>query len=355
MKKAIIFSLLFSILAGSAVAQLTFSGEVYAGVELTNPNRPSLDESITTTHRDYGSPRFDLSATVTRDNYGARLVTRFQNMPGGGQFIVRGIYGWVDFNGLASANDTLRLSMGNFADGIWVMQLDSDLPELTGDNMRVPGFRFTYSTPIQGLTVGAAFRADSYDFQQVAQRMIFGGTWVTPHFSALFAYDLGWNVSTLFGVNVPAFGFVGLHDLSAGFKLYAENLSTWDTRVQGFGGQLQMHQRVGYRISWPLSVSLIASQRLFGNPDINDIEVMFGPGVAYRINPNLTASFRAMIESPDHFTTMDMALRPALELMLTGPALLYMQYELRLPDFGSSNPMDRAVHVIGFGLEIRAF
>ncbi|MCL2380758.1 MAG: hypothetical protein FWC64_04080 [Treponema sp.] len=355
MKKVIIVFVMAGVLAGSAFAQVSFSGEASMGIRLTNP--PGGDESITTQHRDdiLTAPRFDLSATVTRENYGARLVTRAQGSPAqGGTFGVRGIYGWVDFNGLASANDSLRVAIGNFADGLWVMQLDADFSEQIIDLVQ-PGLHLTYATPLQGLTVGAAFRAAGQDMETLAEQMMFGGTFITPFFSTIFAYDLGNNGRTLFGVNVPTFGFAGLHDLSAGFKLFGMNFATWDSTSPGFMGILTMYQRVGYRISWPLSVSLIASQRLFGSPDVNDVELMFGPGVAYRINPDLTASFRAMLDSPDHFSTTNMTLRPAIELMLTGPALFYAEYEFRLPDIGSSNPGNRAVHTIGFGLEIRAF
>ena len=353
MKKVMIGFLLASVLTGAAFAELTFSGDVFLGIQLINP--PNADESIVTHHREYGAPEFNLTATVTRENYGARVVTRYRET-----LAVRGIYGWVDFPGFFE-DDSLRLSMGRFAEGIWVMQLDSDLPQLFLDN--ITGFRLIYNTPIQGLSVGAAFRAAGHDNQEFAEEMIFGGTFTTPHFTALFVYDLSQNVRTIFGINVPSFGFLGLHDLSAGFKLQATGLATWDSPglVPGIpfshAGILRMYQRIGYRISWPLSVSLIMGQRIHGAPEIDDMRMFFGPGLTYRHRsfPNLTASLRAIIDSVDQFSTTDLLIRPAIEKSLTGPALFYVQYELRLPDVGSSNPMDRAIHVLGIGLEIRAF
>jgi len=339
MKKIIFISLLLSVLASGTFAQITFSGDAYIGIQLREA--PGADESITTDHRTYGSPEFNLSATVTRENYGVRLVTRFSDT-----LTIRGIYGWVDF-----LDDSLRLSMGRFSDGHWVIQLDSDLPELFVD--LITGFRFTYHTPLPGLSIGAAFRAGGQDMRAFAEQMIFGGTFTSSIFSSVFAYDLGQNVRTLFGINFPGFGFLGLHDLSAGFKLMATSLATWDTRVPGFSGTLNMHQRIGYRISWPLSVSLIMSQTFSGNPDDNNAGLMFGPGVTFRNRhvPTLTASFRAMIDSPDHFSTTNLTLRPAIEKSLRGPALFYVQYEARMPNMNTN----RTIHTFGFGIEIRAF
>ncbi|MCL2374847.1 MAG: hypothetical protein FWC65_06360 [Treponema sp.] len=353
-RKTVSLFMLACVCAASAFAQVTFSGEANMGIQLTNP--PDADETITTTHREYGSPRFDLSATVIRDNYGARLVTRFQNREGMEPLEVRGIYGWVDWDGLAGQDDSLRLSMGQFASGLWVIQLDSDIEEFDID--RITGFRLTYDTPIQGLSVGAAFRSTGQDAEAFGEQMIFGGTLITPLFSALFVYDLGWNVRTLFGINFPGFGFIGLPDLSFGFKIRADRLATWDSST-ALGGQMRMYQRIGYRISWPVSVSLIAGQRIYArnNTAGDDMWMMFGPGITYRHRslPNLTASLRAMIDSADHFSTQNLIIRPAIEKSLAGPAIFYVQYQLNLDDFGSSNPMDRATHTISFGLDIRAF
>ena len=345
MKKAIIIFLLIGTLAGSAFAELTFSGDVYIGVQLRNA--PGADESITTDHRNYFAPEFNLSATVSRENYGARLVTRAE----GTSFTIRGIYGWVDF-----FDNSLRLSMGRFSDGMWVIRLDSDLSELSMDG-NITGFRFAYSTPLPGLSVGAVFRADRHNMEEFFQQMIFGATYVSPFFNAVFAYDLGQNVRTLFGINFPTFHFLGLPDLSLGFKLLANNLATWDSTPALTSGSLSMYQRIGYRISWPVSVSLIASQTISGAPEIEYTTLMFGPGITYRnrLAPSLTGSLRLLIDSPDHFATTNLTLRPAIEKSLAGPALFYVQYEWRLPDVGSSNPMDRAVHTFGFGIEIRAF
>jgi len=346
MKKRIIVLLLCCFLTGVAFAQLNFNGEVYAGIQLRIA--PETDESITADHRDYGAPEFHVSATASRENYGARLVTEFK----GTDFSVTGIYGWVDF-----LNNSLRLSLGQFSDGHWVTQLDSDLPALTLDH--ITGFRITYDlsaiTPVlQGLNVGVAFRTVGENISELGRQAIFGATYANPLFSAIFVYDLGQNVRTLFGFNIPSFGFVGLPDLSVGFNLHATALSTWSaTRTPS--GVLTLYQRVGYRVSWPISVSLIAHQRFFGNPNMNYAGMMFGPGVTYRHSrvPNLTASLRVMIESPDHFSTTDLIIRPAIEKALAGPALFYLQYEARLPDVGA--PGNRAVHTVGFGIEIRAF
>jgi len=334
MKKTIIAFLLAGFLAGGAFAQVTFSGSVYAGIQLQYTDYSG--ESITTIHREENDPRFNFMATVTRENYGARLDTTFQ-MTGDsdGHFTLHGIYGWVDF-----LDNSLRLTMGQISSAIWVLpRLHSRHAELYFDKIR--GFRAVYDTPIQGLSVGAAFRSDGHDVQTFAEQMIFGANFIHPLFSAVFAYDLGNNVRTLFGFN-----FTGIPDLTAGIQISAAHLSSWDDDF--FPGILQMHQIIGYRIMRPLNVHLILGQTFHGTPD-SDIGLEFVVGAEYRILPNLTGSFNIILDSPDHFTTTNLTLNPMIEHTLRGPAVLYVEYELRLDN------MDTATHTFGFGITIRAF
>ena len=345
MKTAIILSLLLSIAAGGAFAQVTFSGTVYAGIQLQHTQ--DADESITTTHRDGYPPRFDFTATVMRENYGARLDTRFQKTEDpDGHFTLNGIYGWVDFLG----NNALRLTMGRISSSAWVTRLHARLPEYYFD--KITGFRVVYNTPIQGLSVGAAFRSDGHDAQSFAEQMIFGATFVHPRFSTVFAYDLGSNVRTLFGFNFTS--IPGIPDLTAGIQLRAMHLASWDDDF--FPGILDVHQVLGYRIMLgpqrPLNFYFIASQTFHGTPD-SDIGLEFTAGVESRILPNalpnLSGSFGLTLESPDHFTTTNMTLNPMLEYTLQGPAIFYVEYVLRLDN------MDTATHTFGFGITIRAF
>ncbi|MCL2381240.1 MAG: hypothetical protein FWC64_06565 [Treponema sp.] len=340
MKKAIIASLLVSVLAGGAFAQVTFSGSVYAGIQLQNPE--DEDETVTTTHRDGYPPRFDFAATVTRENYGARLDTRSQFVEGEGEFAIRGIHGWVNFDGLASSNDSLRLSIGRFADGVWVANIHSSLPEFQLDN-DMTGFRLDYSTPIDGLSVGAAFRATGHYLERFAKNAIFGITYIHPMFNAVFAYDLSANVNALFGFN-----FTGIPDLTASLQLRANRIASWDDPPIAYPGSLEMYQLLGYRIARPLFVYLIAGQT-FSGVSGSDVGMEFTPGIEYRFLPNLLGSFSITVESPDYFNTTNLMLRPSIEYTLRGPAMLYAEYELRLDN------MDRATHTFGFGITIRAF
>ena len=342
MKKVIIVSLMLSIFTGSAFAQLAFTGSAYAGIRLQQENG---DQAIDTYHREEWSrvPRFDFTATAMRENYGVRLDTTFQmsDDPEGQNFILNGIYGWVDFPGFLDG-DALRLTMGQINSTPWVLpRLHPSHSEIKFGDVR--GFRVEYATPLQGLSVGAAFRADGEDLQWTAERIIFGATFIHPLFNAVFAYDLGNNAQALFGFN-----FTGIPDLTAGIQLEASRLATWDHPVYGFPGMLQMHQIVGYRIMRPLNVFLILGQTIHGTSD-SDIGLEFIPGVEYRILPNLLASFSLILDSPDHFTTTNLSLNPVLEYTLRGPAVLYVEYLLRLDN------METATHTFGFGITVRAF
>jgi len=336
MKKAIIASLLVSALVASAFAQVTFSGSVYAGIQFQKPH--DGDETITTTHREEGAPKFNFITTIMRENYGARLDITFMHTGAEdpeGHFSLNGIYGWVNL-----FDNSLRLTMGQISSTPWVLTRfhSSHTERKLGD---IRGFRVDYSTPIQGLSLGAAFRADDHNLETFGEQMILGASFIHPMFNMMFAYDLANNVHTLFGFN-----FSGIPDLTAGVQLRAIHLASWDDEFHP--GELQVRQIVGYRIMRPLNVYLILGQTFHGMPGL-DVGLEFTPGIEYRFLPNLTGSLSMTIESPDHFTTTNLILRPSLELTLTGPAFFYLEYELFL------NDMDRASHTFGFGMTIRAF
>jgi len=343
MKKVFIAALLVSVLSGNAFAQLTFSGSAYAGIQLQAQDG---DSTVTTDHRTEGPPKFNFVAATIRENYGARLDTTFSyDDYTGGDFVINGLYAWGDFPGLLGflgQDDSLRLTMGQISSTPWVLNTwhHSHAEIKFGD---VRGFRIEYATPLPGLSVGVAFRADDHDFQRTAERMVFGATYIHPMFSTVFSYDLTANGQALFGFN-----FSGIPDLMAGFQLRAERIASWNGDSGQNHGALRLRQMVEYRVIRPLNVSLIMTQDISRVPD-SDVRLEFIPGVEYRFLPNLTGSLSVIIESPDHFSTTNLTINPILEHTLRGPAILYVEYALRLDN------MDRATHTFGFGITIRAF
>jgi len=335
MKKAIIVFLLVSVLAGGAFAQVSFSGEIHAGIQLQRLY--SQDETLTTTHREYGAPKFDFTATVMRENYGARLDTTFQQTDDSyGHLTLNGIYGWAAF-----LDNSLRLTLGQISSAAWVTGLDARLPEFRFDEIR--GFRVEYTTPIDGLSVGAAFRSEGQDTRGFFEQIIFGATFVHPLFSTVFAYDLGRDTNLLFGFN-----FLGIPDLTAGLQLQAANLAIWDDFAFGSPGMLRAYYKVGYRIMRPLDVFLIFGQRIFARSGAGP-EWIITPGVTYRFLPGVTGEFRISLDNYDGNPDKNLTMLAAIEHTLRGPAILYVEYELRLDN------MDRANHTFGFGITIRAF
>ena len=327
--------LLVGIAAGSAFAQLTFSGEAHAGVQLQRVY--GEDAAISAMHREYGAPKFDFTATVMRQNYGARLDTTFQmTTDPGAHFTLNGIYGWAAF-----LDNALRLTMGQISSPVWVTRLDASLPEFRFDEIR--GFRIEYATPLEGLSVGAAFRADDLSLRQFAEQIIFGATFIHPLFNAVFAYDVGRDTNALLGFN-----FTGIPDLTAGFQLQATNLAIWDNVAFGSPGLIRTYYKVGYRIMRPLNVYLIAGLRLFARPGAEP-EWMVAPGVTYRFLSNLTGEFRISLDNYEGSPNNNLTILAALEYTLRGPAILYVEYQMRLDN------MDRVNHTFGFGITIRAF
>ena len=343
MKKTLIVALLLSFLTSGAFAQVTFSGSAYAGVRFESGGG---DSTVTTDHRTEGSPQFDLEVTARRENYGARLDTTFQyDGDAGGSILLNGIYGWVDFPGLLGfwgQDDSLRLTVGEISSSPWVLNTwhHSHTEIEFGD---VRGFRVEYTTPLPGLSAGIAFRADGRTLQRSSERMVFGATFAHSMFVTVISYDITANGQFLFGFN-----FFGHPNLSAGFQIRAERLASWDGDNGQNHGALRLRQMVGYRVMRGLNVSLVATQDISREPD-SDVALEFIPGAEFRFLPNLLGSLSLILASPDHFSTTNLSINPMLEFMLRGPAIFYMEYELRLED------MDTAIHVFGFGVTISAF
>ena len=339
MKKATIVFLLITALAGSAFAQLTFSGSAYAGIRFQNAD--GEDETITTHHREEGAPRFNFTATAMRENYGVRLDTTFimQDDEGADSFFLNGIYGWVDFDG-PLGNDPLRLTMGQISSTPWVLPRFHHSHSVIefGD---IRGFRVEYTTPLPGLSVGFGLRGDGHNLETTFERMIVGATYIHPMFSAVFSYDWSANGQAMLGFN-----FTGIPDLTAAFQLRAGQIASWDDDL--FFGTIDMRQKIGYRIMRPLNVFLIMQQNIENNPD-SDVGLQFIPGIEYRILPDLTGFFKVIIDSPDHFSTTNLTLEAMIERTLRGPATLYVEYAVRFDD------MDSVTHTFGFGITIRAF
>ena len=340
MKKSIVVLLLFSVLASNVFAQLTFSGEAYAGFQIEKPY--NAGETVSAVHRDEGAPKFEFIATAVRENYGIKLDTTFQTT---NPFNLNGIFGWVDF-----LNNTIRLSVGKISDAKWVSSLDPD-HEYFFD--KITGFRIDYKTPLEGLSIGAAFPANDFDFDRFVRKFIFGATYAQALFNSVIAYDIGNNGKFLFGFN-----FTGIDELtSAGVQLLAINLATWDSESPGYWGEIHINEKIGYRIMRPLTVSLLAGQKYYAEPNVDgddnsNLALSFALSASYRIISNLIASLTLELSSPNKFDQVDFAITPCVEYSLKGPALLYVQYEFSLVDIGDTKQDN---HRFGFGIDIMAF
>ncbi|MCL2381931.1 MAG: hypothetical protein FWC64_10155 [Treponema sp.] len=345
MKNFIVFALLFGALTANAFAQLTFSGSLYAGVQMEIPHGNARDGSpqentIYPHHRREGEPVFNLTATFNRPNAGARLDTSFQtDLSGGGEVILEGVYGWVDLT------QGLRLTMGRISSPLWVVSLDPDHQWYFD---KVTGFRLQYATPLPGLTVGAVFRTEGGSAQQLFERAMFGATYSHPMFNAVFAYNIGSNGHALFGFN-----YFGIPDLTAGIQLRAAHLASWDD--PGFGGMVEVVQRLGYRLTHPMELTLLAGQIFYAQPRGDfarrDTELFFTPGISYRLRHDLTASFAVEFRSADFFDDSRLVtFNPALEYQLDGAISFYAEYELRLGKY-----VHESFHRISIGVNVRIF
>ena len=339
MKKTIIVSLLICILAGNVFAQVTFSGEAYAGFQYENSFNG--DNIVTADHRKEGAPKFNFQAVAQRADYGIKLDVDFQTT---NPLTLNGIYGWAYF-----LDDSIHFTVGKISDGKFVSSLDAD-HEYEFDS--VTGIRVEYRTPfLEGLNLGLAVPAlggegnyaGDYKLERMAKKIILGASYVTPLFNTIAAYDLGNNARFLFGFN-----FTGIDELtSAGIQIRANNLATFDYPV--IGGSVQINEKIGYRIMRPLIANLFLSQTFYGEED-KDMALTFNPSVSYKILPNLTGSFSLDVTSTDLFKSQVITFTPCIEYNLKGPALVYAQYDLIIARYKGDS-----FHRFGLGIDIKAF
>jgi len=341
MKRAAFLFLLFGIIAGGAFAQVTFGGEAFVGIQLETPfSDTNQKETVGLTHRDEGASKLNFFTTASRENYGLKLDLTYQ-VAAENPVSLNGLYGWARV-----LDKSMKLTLGQISDGIWVSNLDAD-HEVTFDE--ISGLRVDYNVPLlKGLNIGAAFPAngltdEDFDLEKMPKKVIFGASYVHYLFNAVFAYDLGSNTRMLFGFN-----FTGIDDLtSAGVQMKVSNMATWEDRV--YSGEIQLLEKVGYRIIRPLNVSMLFGQTIFGNPD-KDVFLLFNLTTSYRLFPKLTAYVSGEISSPDYFETNTYKVKPGLEFSLGGMGLLYMEYELELAKYKTDS-----FHRFGIGMEIKAF
>ena len=349
MKKLIIFTVLYCVLAASAFAQFTFTGNVYAGVQMEIPYGYNRDGNyhhgdqrniINPYHRREGAPLFNLVGTFHRPNAGARLDASFQaGQDGGEEVTLNGVYAWFDLR------EDLQVTVGRISNPLWVVGLDPD-HEWYFD--KITGFRFQYATPLPGLSVGAAFRVEGNTERQLFERAILGAIYSHPLFNAVFAYNIGSNGNALLGFN-----YFGIPDLTAGIQLRASRLASWDD--PGFGGVLEIVQRLGYRILRPMDLTLLTGQIFYAEPrgdfERRDTELFFTPGVAYRLRPDLTASFSVEFRSTDLFDESRLiTFNPSLMYQFGGGILLYAEYEFRLGKY-----IHETFHRISVGVNVSIF
>jgi len=341
MKRAVFVFLLIGIIAGGAFAQIRFGASAYVGVQFESPfSETQARETVSIVHRKEGPSNLDFFMIGTRDNFGFRLDLNYQvaaDVP----VRLDGLYGWANL-----FNDSLNLAFGQISNGRWVSNLDAD-HIVTFDE--ISGFRVSYNVPIlPGLNVGAAFPAEGltnedFDLHRFARRIIFGASYVHPMFNTVFAYDLGANTRMLFGFNLAGIGIMS----SAGLQAVVSNLATWDNRI--LSGEVQLRERVEFRLTRELSVSLLSAQTFFGN-EYRDTFLLFNLGFAYRVNPIVTLFLSGEISSPDYFETNTYKITPSIEIGLGGMGLLYIEYQLELGRYR----MD-SFHRVSIGLDLRIF
>ncbi|MDR1212176.1 MAG: hypothetical protein LBK40_08095, partial [Spirochaetaceae bacterium] len=338
MKKVLVVFVLLAAFSAGAFAQLVLNGEFYTGLEVYIPRNYSSHETIRMNHVDHHKPEgttlFNVTGTYTRDSFGLKLDTDFRDAAAN-FYTLNGAYGWASF-----FDSQIRVSMGKISDGVWVTSLENEyvLDELRGFRVELkPQF-------IEGLNVGAAFRAGEstapdFDGEEFGYGMVLGASYITPVFNAVAAYDRSGSGTVIGGIN-----YTGIYNLTdAGIEIRYGEFADWETI-----GYFTIDEKIGYRVMRPLTVSLRAAQTVYGDSK-KDAALLFNPEVAYRLTPTLTAGLEAELDSPDYFTTANLAVVPYVDIALPGAAYIFFQYKMSLIDMKDPD------HSIGVGLTVKAF
>jgi hypothetical protein len=171
------------------------------------------------------------------------------------------------------------------------------------------------------------------------KQIILGANYVHAYFNTVAAYDLGGNADVIFGFN-----FTGIDQLTtAGIEVKGNDLALWEKT-----GSLIIDEEAAYRVTREFTAVLHLGQTLYGDSN-KDMALLFRPGARYKILPPLTAALDVELGSEDVFKTINMTVHPWVEYSLGNMGLLYLEYKLTLPD------MKDAAHLIGLGMEIKAF
>ena len=346
MKKVIFASALLLIFAGSAFAQFTFTGNMFAGVMIDSSFRKADQGSVNLSHWEEGAPKFEFAATGTKDTYGAKFHTKITP----DAMSIHGVYAWTTF-----MDSALRFSAGRISDPLWLSSLGTRIDgvkkigEVKFDDLT--GLRVDYKvSQIQGLNVGAAFKIDDYEVEKTIRKIILGASYVQPMFNMVAAYDNGNNGRLLFCINMTP-----LDELSAGIQMTAYNLKTWDSI---YTGKLILKEKVEYKVTRPLTVAALFGQEFSGVED-SDPVLDFALGASYRnIIPNLTPSLEVGMGSGDKFDTMEVFIQPGARFSLKGAAQLYMEYQMGLKmgsDLTGNEKRADSYHKFGVGIDIKAF
>jgi hypothetical protein len=340
MKKLFVVFVLLAVCSAGAFAQLVLNGEFYTGLEVSVPHESDQNETVTMNHVDHheakGATQLNVTGTYTKDSFGLKLDTVFKDVDTN-FYTLNGAYGWANF-----FENQVRVSMGKISDGVWVSKLED---EYVLDELR--GFRVELKPQaIEGLNVGAAFHAGQtgdteYDGEEFGYGMVLGGSYITPVFNAVAAYDRSGSGTVIAGLN-----YTGIYELTdAGIQIKYGEFADWETI-----GYITIGEKIGYRVMRPLTVSLYATQTLYGNSDTDpDPALLFNPEVAYRLTSTITAGLELTVDSLDLFTTTNLAITPYVDISLQGSAYVYFQYTASLPD------MEGPDHSLAVGLTVKSF
>jgi hypothetical protein len=334
-KKPFFLFILFAVATGGIFAQLAWNGEFYTGLEFYAPHgsKGVISQDHTDHNKAKGITQGNITATYINGGFGMKINTLFQANADPVSLV--GAYGWFNF----WANQ-IRLSMGKISDGVWVTSLENEyvLDELSG-------FRLELKPKLlSGLNIGAAFHtgdpgAPTYTFKDFADGMVLGGSYIHPLFNVVVAYDRSRSGKVIGGIN-----YTGIYDLTdAGIEIKYNDFYNWK-----YDGYIRIDEKIGYRVMRPLIVSLRAAQTQYGDSQ-KDLQLLFNPELAYKLNAAMTVGLEAEVESPDLFKSVNLDLVPYLDYALPGAAYIYIQYKLHLTDMKDPD------HSIGLGLTVKSF
>jgi hypothetical protein len=332
--RKILVVLLAILVAGGLFAQVTFTGDVKSGLNITqsDENPDDKDPKVKLWNDDAGQRFYINGAVDFDDDFG--LAFGFYGKPDSAVSVA---YDYARLYG-EFLNDMLKLTFGTGTGGVWGTggKVDTTFDDTNGIKLEIK--------PITGLDVGFQLRTELAGDQTVEQWLketIFGAKYDVDLFKvvAAFRLDSDYDGTTDKDDIAVLVAFDLKDNLVPGLTVSVQGaiLGLGDLESYGFA---RIGQNVGYQVTPALKVSLGVKETLNLRKTDNDLSTFridVEPAVSFKLSDLIALALNVTFATggsgedfagPD--VVYDVGVKPAATFTLNDHASIYTYYKLGL-------------------------